>query len=286
MTVKGDGWFALKTNWLLAAAVSCGVVAMPALAADDAAAGRCAKGTYAGPGPGKTSYSKDAFVWAVSSRFAADYCMPDSFVDTSLPDGIEAVAYRLAEDVDSQVCTLSSAGERCVTPGEHVFELYVRHNAIEHAREGRFLDSISAPSKKMITERLASFQKRLKEGQIPPGAAGVQVFDLAQFQLTTVVDGKTDVRFGGMFVRTFYEGILDGIDYLALEGQRGFTKRPLWAQRASRQPLYILVEHAGRPDNVSGFSAQALAPRDVGSYAYALRIPRRIEAALIAADGK
>jgi hypothetical protein len=262
------------------------MAAMPALAADGAEAARCPKGTYAGPTPGKTSYRKDLFVWAVSSRFAADYCMPDDFVDTSLPDGIEAVAYRLALDHDLQVCTLSSAGERCSTPGEHVFELYVRHNAIEHAREGRFLDGISAPSKGMIVERLGSFQKRLKEGQIPPGAAGVQVFDLAQFQLTTVVEGKTDVRFGGLFVRTFYEGMLDGIDYLALEGQRGFTKRPLWAERASRQPLYILVERAGRPENVSGFSAQALAPRDVSTYAFALRIPKRIEAALIAADEK
>ncbi len=270
---------------LTVAALVCAALTSTVWAAGDTP-DRCEKGTYAGKLPGKSSYRKDSFIWAVSAKFAADYCMPDSFVEAELPQGVEAVAYRRAEDHDMQTCTLTDGVEKCNPLKNHVFEIYTRHNAVEHAREGRYFDSIAAPSANLINERLSSTQARLKAGQVPAGASGVSVFESSQFFLSTVADGKTEIRLGGMYLRTFFEGILDGLDYLAVYGQLGFTQRSIWKGRTSQQDLYFLIDHLRRPDERRLSWAESIAPREVGTFVFALKIPKRIEAAMIAEDQK
>ncbi|ALV06569.1 hypothetical protein [Roseateles depolymerans] len=283
MEVKNGAIKRMTRVRLTVAALVCAFLTSATWAGEEVPS-RCEKGTYAGKVPGKTSYRKDSFVWAVSAKFAADYCMPDSFVDADLPQGVEAVAYRRAEDYDTQACILTEGVETCNPLKDHVLEIYVRHNAVMHAREGRFFDSISAPSVNLINEKLSSTQARLKSGQVPAGASGVSIFDSSQILLATVADGKTNIRFGGMYLRTFFEGILDGLDYLAVHGQLGFTHRSIWKRRTSQQDLYFLIDHLRRPDEQRLSWAESIAPRELETFVFSLKIPKRIEAAMIAED--
>ena len=85
----------------------------------------CPSGNYAGLRPGKTRYTKDPWIWAVTPQFAAEFCMPPEFISVELK-GAEAVAYKMVQDQDEIVCGWGGKAEVCSPGTEHRFEIYYK----------------------------------------------------------------------------------------------------------------------------------------------------------------
>jgi hypothetical protein len=91
----------------------------------------CPDGQYVGrPSPGRTSYLKDEYVWAVTREFAKRYCIPEEFIADDLK-GAEAIAYRHGKPTGKKTCEIKSGQElRVVNRYGHWLEIYIKTGVI------------------------------------------------------------------------------------------------------------------------------------------------------------
>eukprot|EP01041_Mallomonas_annulata_P026777 gene26777-48206_t len=89
----------------------------------------CPSGHYTGPRPGKARYTKDPWLWVVTPEFARKFCMPPEFVSSEL-QGAEAIAYKMVQNQDEEVCGWGDNPDVCRRASEHRFEIYYKNGTI------------------------------------------------------------------------------------------------------------------------------------------------------------
>ncbi|MBC3873678.1 hypothetical protein [Undibacterium flavidum] len=85
----------------------------------------CPSGYHNGPRLGRVRYTKDPWIWVVTPEFAAKYCMPEAFIDPELK-GVEAVAVKVREEQDEEICGWGDRVEVCNKARSLRFEIYVK----------------------------------------------------------------------------------------------------------------------------------------------------------------
>lgn len=233
---------------------------------------KCVAGHYSGNRSTASVYTRDTFVWAVSPRFAAEYCMPREFIAPDLPAPIEAIAYRLVENLDEQRCNVGRPISECAGALEHTLEIYYKHDGIEKAHDARAFQSFNLPSKYLISERAEISRRRGERAAKNATFGATPVFEYGQFLLETELGGGRSSALGAFRVKTYYELILDGLDYVSVGTGTGFVSTGIWAKSGKVTALAV-----NRPAN---------APADKGGAASKLlvRLPQRINDAMVEAD--
>lgn len=237
----------------------------------------CEKGQYAGPRSGASVYTKDRFVWAVSREFAAEYCMPKEFIDDELVKPIRAVAYRIIEDLDEQRCTAARGPSSCRGMFAHSLEIYYGHGAFERNSTQRTYSPINVSSHFLIAERYEVRKRRIARGELDSPQTS-RVFLYGQFVLSAITDGNSQPLLGAFSLRGFHEFFLDDTDFVSIAVPRGFGDMNDWKSSTDRT-LYILVDY---PKNIS--AAPSRSHRSISSYQWSIRVPRRIQSAMINED--
>jgi hypothetical protein len=194
----------------------------------------CPDGYYSGPRPGKTYFTKDKWIWAVTPEFAKNFCMPPEFVSLEL-EGAEAIAYKMVEDEDEERCGMGGNPAVCGKRTEHRFEVYYRNGTIPKVREVPYSHIAHLPSAMLITQSEKGFLAKMKSLKKKPPLGALGVFELGQLGLQAVANGKIAWPLGTLGPRIYYEDIFEGIDYLALEGGSGFSRQEGWIKSGARQ---------------------------------------------------
>lgn len=232
----------------------------------------CVAGHYSGRRPTASVYTRDTFTWAVSRRFAAEYCMPKEFIVSDLPAPIEAIAYRLVENLDEQRCNADRPISECSGALEHTLEIYYKHEAIEKAHEGRSFQPFNLPSKYLISEGADMARRRGERAKTNPILGVKPVFEYGQFLLEAEAAGRDSSTLSAFRVKTYYELILDGLDYVSVATGTGFASTSIWAKSGKVATLTI-----NRPANGS-------AEKRGASPKLLIRLPARINNAMVDAD--
>lgn len=194
----------------------------------------CPNGYYSGPRPGKTRYTKDKWVWAVTPEFAKNFCMPPEFVSTELK-GAHAVAYKMVKDEDEEICGWGGNAEVCGSRTEHRFEIYYANGAIPKEREVPYFHAAKAPSRMLITLSEAAFDITWKSTKTKPRTGALGPFESQAFGLEAVAENKIAWPLGALSPEIYYEESFQGIDYLAVEGASGFSRQEGWIKSGSRK---------------------------------------------------
>jgi hypothetical protein len=234
----------------------------------------CPNGYYSGPRPGKTYYTKDKWVWAVTPEFAKNFCMPPEFVSAELK-GAEAVAYKLVEDQDEERCGWGGNAEVCGKRTEHRFEIYYRNGTIPKELQVPYFHAAHLPSTMLITESEKGFSAKLKSVKTKPRVGALGPFETTQFGLEALGNGKVAWPLGSVFAEIYYEDIFEGIDYLAVEGASGFSRQEGWIKSGSRK-FAITVEKL----NESRRSSQI----PLNEFALIIELPQAMSDRIIAND--
>jgi hypothetical protein len=179
----------------------------------------CPKGHYAGPRPGRNSYAPDEFIWAVTSKFAKDYCMPAEFIDDEL-EGAHAIAYRAAPD--NQVrCSLREGKESCSSLTELELVVYVDTEVLPRKNPAiRSYELTDYPTDFLIrtNEGISALIKRHQESNEPKYPFEFDGLGLVAF------NEKTKEFFGSykeLGARKVQATSFPGIDVVVLRGRGG-----------------------------------------------------------------
>jgi hypothetical protein len=234
----------------------------------------CSDGYYSGPRPGKARYTKDKWMWAITPEFAAKFCMPPEFISTELK-GAEAIAYKLVEDQDEEICGWGGNAEVCGKRTEHRFEIYYRNGAIPKEREVPYYHAANLPSKMLITQSEKGFQAKLKSVKTKPRVGAIGPFYSQQFGLQSVADGKIAWPLDGLGPVIYYEDIFEGIDFLTLEGGSGFSRNDNWVKTGARK--FVISAH--KPNDPRKFSKTPLE-----EFALIIELPQSMTDRIIAND--
>ena len=194
----------------------------------------CPNGYYSGPRPGKTHYTKDKWVWAVTPEFAKNFCMPPELISPEFK-GAEAVAYKLVEDQDEERCGWGGNAEVCGRRTEHRFEIYYRNGTIPKERAVPYFHAAHLPSAMLITESEKGFAAKMKSIKSKPRVGALGPFYSQQFGLQSIADGKIAWPLGTLSPEIYYEDLFEGIDYLALEGASGFSRLEGWIKSGAKK---------------------------------------------------
>lgn len=194
----------------------------------------CPAGYYSGPRPGKTHYTKDKWLWAVSPDFAKNFCMPPEFVSTELK-GAEAVAYKLVEDQDEERCGWGGNAEVCGKRTEHRFEIYYQNGTIPKERQVPYFHGAHLPSAMLLSTTEREWAFKAKSLKTKPRVGALGPFDSQQFGLQSVDNGKIAWTLGTLTSWIYYEEVFNGIDYLAVEGASGFSRQDGWIKSKARR---------------------------------------------------
>jgi len=190
----------------------------------------CPDGYYSGPQPGKARYTKDNFIWVVTPEFARRFCMPAEFVSAELK-GAEAIAYRVVEDPDEEYCGWGGRQEVCSRTREHRFEIYFDQKAnvprkydIDASVRTRY------PSAALVSQDPKKYQERLLERRKNPALHSNNrlwpAFELNQFGLDGVKDGRIVWPIVGFHEYEYNRSILPGISYASFQASMGFFTNP------------------------------------------------------------
>jgi len=187
----------------------------------------CPEGYYSGPRPGRTRYTKDEYIWAVTPEFAAAYCMPPEFVDKSLK-GAEAVAYKPVY-AGSESCGFGGRQEVCNRRVAHGFEIYYKSSLK--------IESISTTKYNYRAFYMLPSSKYLVGPHVVQTPSARQAWDAerpgsqAKFKvngwgLIGVKGTKPVWPITALGEIQYIEEILPGYSYLSLEGSMGYFSNP------------------------------------------------------------
>jgi hypothetical protein len=233
----------------------------------------CSHGYYSGPRPGKTRFTKDRYVWAVTPEFATKYCMPKEFVSSDLR-GAEAVAYRMVEDSDEEICGLGDNPETCVRAQFHQFEIYYRNGSIPKMRDVPYFNPAKLPARMLISVTDREWQHKIQSVKSKPRTGALSPF-ADVFGLLATRGDKVTWTLGAVYPNLYYEDAFEQLDYVSLQAASGFSFSPGW-EKADKSSLVIGV---GRPTDQRSYS-----DRRVGDFALLITLPERVRDAIVAND--
>lgn len=239
----------------------------------------CPDGYYSGPRPGKARYTKDKWLWAVTPEFAKNFCMPPEFVSTELK-GAHAVAYKLSENLNEEICGWGGNASVCNTRVEHRFEVYYANKAIPKQREMTYSHLANLSSKMLITQSSKGFDAKIKSVQVKPRIGAMSPFYSQQLGLQSVKDGKIAWPLGTLLPEIYYEEVFEGIDFLALEGGSGFSRLEGW-QKSGARKIVISVRKDGGGSDIKAPRSYQMALSD---FALVIELPQSMADQVIAND--
>ncbi len=216
----------------------------------------CPGGHYTGPRPGRTRYTKDSFMWAVTPAFAAKFCFPKEFISDELK-GAEAVAIKRDESKDEVICGWGNNQEVCGPSWRHWrIELYLPTGVLP-SPQVRSFSKPGGGSSMMFARSMLTFQK----ARAAPARRGpVFPFNLNQ------VDGIFGIASGAVVWHTSYSSLSQeefleqdagDYDYLVVSQQIGGLARP-YGKTVPEQ--FMIVVHKPTHDGVFSQKAVAEAP--------------------------
>ena len=110
----------------------------------------CTNGYYTGPRPGRIRYTKDNWIWVVTPEFAKKFCMPAEFISEELK-GAEAIAFKVVEDQNEEVCGWGDKTEVCAREKSLRFEIYMKNSIkLPKVRDLGYYSSATLPSHFLI----------------------------------------------------------------------------------------------------------------------------------------
>jgi hypothetical protein len=188
----------------------------------------CPGGWYAGPRPGKARFTKDPWLWTVTSEFAKRFCIPEEFVSTELK-GAEAVAFKLRQETDEVNCGFGGNPDAC--GGELLlrFEVYIKSDVPLPKHPGFDANSFQAirlPSSMLITRTneewfaAGKLVDKKNKGKVFTPFPGNQV------GLHGMKGGVVAWPIAAMYLQTYYGSVFQGIDYYAFDASVGFLGNP------------------------------------------------------------
>lgn len=239
----------------------------------------CPNGYYSGPRPGKARYTKDNFIWAVTPEFARKFCMPPEFVSTELK-GAEAVAFRIVEDADEETCGLGERAEVCTRMKEMRFEIYLDASVkLPKKNELKLAIRPLRPSALLITRsakvREAEQQEWRRNPVVDQRILVWPAFELSQFGLDGIKDGVVVWPIAGLREYIWNENLLEGINYLALQGSTGFFTNPRM-EKLHVKRFHIVVRKLGDTTKSE--------KRHLSDFAHVIELPESFTDKVRAAD--
>ena len=237
----------------------------------------CPNGYYSGPRPGKSYYTKDKWVWAVTAEFAKNFCMPPEFVSAELK-GAEAVAYKLVEDQDEERCGWGGNAEVCGKRTEHRFEIYYRNGTIPKNREVPYSHAANLPSAMLLSTTDKERAFKIKSLKTKPRLGALGAFYSQQFGLQSVKDGKIAWPLGTLGPEIYYEEVFEGIDYLALEGASGFSRLEGWMKSGAKKVVISVRKNSGDSDFRPAYNIP------LADFALVIELPQSMADRIIAND--
>lgn len=225
----------------------------------------CARGYYSGPRPGKARYTKDNFLWVVTPKFAADFCMPSEFVSDELK-GAEAVAFRIVEDMDEERCGWGGRESVCGRAKELRFEIYYRNGAVPKRSEAAEWYRGVRSSKMLIAMQQPEWDaaKRQAQAKRLGGIFHESPFS-SQFGLVGVQGEKVVWPIVSLHLESYFEEIFEGIDYVSVQGSTGFFTNP----RMEKLGVKKFVIAVRRPDDRYHTNDQ----RPLNGFAHVIELP-------------
>ena len=256
----------------------------------------CPEGRYEGrPSPGKNSYVKDPYVWAVTREFAQRFCMPEEFVADDLK-GAHAIAYWHGKPTGKEVCEIKDGQEVCQPSRHgHWLEIYVKNGVIPkydpevgfYVREyASSANVIGSPRKERIIEQAKQNSDARKRGEIlePPGqrrpfmgigpmANGKRItFHYLARTAPTQVDERPAALSEHYYLQNWYQGI----DLIALEA---------WSRGAIvGKEKQLASPEFGYSIGVTGEIHDAGTLKYPDGFLHVIELPKRIVQVLNAAD--
>lgn len=222
----------------------------------------CPNGYYSGPRPGRVRYTKDPWLWVVTPQFAQKFCMPPEFVSTELK-GAEAVAFKISERQDEEVCGWGDKAEVCSREKNLRFEIYTAAK-LPKARNVPYFSPAKLPSNLLISstekERKA-LDRSVKE---TPRVGALGVFETQQIGLHGIKDGKVVWPIVTLYTQLYYAEVFEGLDFLAVEGSTGFFTNPRMEKLDIRR-FVIAFRIPGEPKKSDG--------RPVNEFAHVIELP-------------
>ena len=238
----------------------------------------CANGYYSGPRPGKTTFTKDTWVWVVTPEFAKNFCMPPEFISTELK-GAEAIAYKYVQDQDEERCNVRGSEMACGKRSDHRFEIYYRNGTIPKERNVPYSHVANLPSAMLISNTQKEMTAKIKSIKSKPRLGAISPFFSQQFGLQSITDGKIAWPLGGLGVEIYYEDLFDGIDFLAFEGGSGFSRLEGWIKSGAKK-MVITV----RKDSGGDYNKPRTINMPLNDFALVIEIPQSLANKVIATD--
>ncbi|WP_090139668.1 hypothetical protein [Limnohabitans sp. DM1] len=237
----------------------------------------CPSGHYTGPRPGKARYTKDPWLWVVTPEFARKFCMPQEFVSSEL-QGAEAIAYKMVQNQDEEVCGWGDNPDVCRRASEHRFEIYYKNGTIPKERDVPYFHAARTPSTKLLASSDAQWQFMMKSLKKKPRIGALGVFESQQFGLQSVKGGKIAWPLGTLAQEVYYEEAFEGIDYLAVEGASGFSRLEGWRKSGAKQMVITVRNPAAKDERRRSWEMP------LSEFPLVITIPPRLSERLIQND--
>jgi len=234
----------------------------------------CPSGYYNGPRPGKTHFIKETWLWAVTPEFAQRFCMPPEFVSMELK-GAEAVAYKLFKPQGEESCGEQGDPTVCNTRTEHRFEIYYRHGIIPKELQTPYYNPPYLPSAIAIGSKRKELEFSVKNRQTKPKYGSFDPFFREQFGLQSAKNGRVAWPLATLASWIYYEEIFEDIDYLAVEGETGFSRVAAWVELRARR----IVITARKPG-----TTHELLEMPLSDFALVIELPQSMADRVIAND--
>lgn len=213
---------------LLALSISAQAQTVPA--AQPGQGQSCPEGRYEGrPTPGKNSYVKDPYVWAVTREFAQRFCMPEEFVADDLK-GAHAIAYWHGKPTGKEVCEIKDGQELCQASRHgHWMEIYVKNGAIpKYDPEVGFYvrDYVSSGDLVRTQQALRNADARNNGSYLDPAGKRRPYYGLGKLAdgkrirfhyLARTASSQVDERAAALSEHYYLQNWYEGIDLIALE---------------------------------------------------------------------
>ena len=248
----------------------------------------CPEGRYEGrPTPGKTSYVKDSYVWAVTREFAKRFCMPEEFVADDLK-GAHAIAYWHGKPTGKEVCEIKDGLELCQPARHgHWLEIYVKNGAIPKydPEVGFYVQEYASSGDLLRTQQtLRNADARNNGSYLDPAGKRRPYYGLGKAAngkrirfsyLAKTSSSSVEVRAAALSEHYYLQNWYEGIDLIALEGWS-------WGSIAGKD--FPVDPQFGYAIGVRHENDDA-APRNYPSgFLHVIELPQRIVQVLNAAD--
>ncbi|WP_222613737.1 hypothetical protein [Undibacterium seohonense] len=170
-------------------------------------------------------YTKDPWIWVVTPEFAAKYCMPEAFIDPDLK-GAEAVAVKIREEQDEEICGWGDRVEVCNKARSLRFEIYIK-GEVKLPKENDLPYYMPAilPSVFLISNNMFDQEKVRKKNQQNPKPGVKPIFKASQVGLYLLSEDKTTIQLSEIYNESFFKDIFYGIDFMSFDSITGVVKK-------------------------------------------------------------